>query len=162
MLMALDDAQIGACIQGEQIGACIQGEQINNLGFADDIVLIAETPEELQTLVNRVYESSSDYGLKINIAKTEMQVISKGKCDLSITINNNRLKQVEDFVYLGGTIADNGSSTNDIKTIIRKAGTAFNDSTAYGHPKISATTPKCNYIIHLFSLYCYIVQNHGR
>ena len=54
MLMALDDAQIGACIQGEQI---------NNLRFADDIVLIAETPEELQTLVNRVYESSSDYGL---------------------------------------------------------------------------------------------------
>ena len=123
MLMALDDAQIGACIQGEQI---------NNLRFADDIVLIAETPEELQTFVNRVYESSSDYGLKINIAKTEVQVISKGKCDLSITINNNRLKQVEDFVYLGGTIADNGSSTNDIKTRIRKAGQPFNDSTAYG------------------------------
>ena len=116
MLMALDDARIGACIQGEQI---------NNLRFADDIVLIAETPEELQTLVNRVYESSSDYGLKINIAKTEVQVISKGKCELSITINNSRLKQVEDFVYLGGTIADNGSSTNDIKTRIRKAGAAF-------------------------------------
>ena len=116
MLMALDDTRIGACIQGEQI---------NNLRFADDIVLIAETPEELQTLVNRVYESSSDYGLKINIAKTEVQVISKGKCELSITINNNRLKQVEVFVYLGGTIADNGSSTNDIKTRIRKAGAAF-------------------------------------
>ena len=58
MLMALDDTRIGACIQGEQI---------NNLRFADDIV-------------NRVYESSSDYGLKINIAKTEVQVISKGKC----------------------------------------------------------------------------------
>ena len=114
--MALDDIQIGACIQGEQI---------NNLRFKYDIVLIAESQEELQTLVNRVYKSSSDYGLKINIAKTEVQVISKGKCDLSITINNNRLKQVEDFVYLGGTIADNGSSTNDIKSRIRKAGAAF-------------------------------------
>ena len=82
MLMALDDAKIGACIQGEQI---------SNLRFADDIVLIEDTPEELQTLVNRVYKSSSDYGLKINIAKTEVQVIGKGKCDLSITMNNNRL-----------------------------------------------------------------------
>ena len=42
MLMASDDALIGACIQGEQI---------NNLRFADDVVLIAETPEELETLI---------------------------------------------------------------------------------------------------------------
>ena len=95
MLMALD---------GVQIGATIQGEQINNSSFVDGIVLIAKTPEELQTLVDRVYKSNSNYGIKIIIAKTEVQIISKGKCDLSISINSYRLKQVEDFVYLGGSV----------------------------------------------------------
>ena len=42
-----------------------------------------------------------------------------------------------------------------------KRGQPFNDSTAYGHPNLSATTLKCNYIKHLFSLYCCMVQNHG-
>ena len=66
-----------------------------------------------------------DLGLKVNIAKTEVQAISKSKCNLNIDIANDRLKQVEDFVYLGGKIAENGSSTGDIKNRIRKAGAAF-------------------------------------
>ena len=85
-----------------QIGAKIQGTCINNLRFADDIVLIAETPEELQTLVDKVSNASCDLGLKVNIAKTEVQVISKRKCNLDIDIANDRLKQVEDFVYRVG------------------------------------------------------------
>ena len=70
MLIPLEDTEIGATIQG-----C----RINNLRFADDIVLIAENPEDLQTLVDKVFRASSDYGLKINIQKTEVQVISKRK-----------------------------------------------------------------------------------
>jgi len=118
MLVALDDIKIGATLQG----TCI-----NNLRFADDIVLMAETPHELQQLVDKVYEASRAFGLKINIGKTEVQTISKGGKNLTINIhiNNDRLNQVDDFVYLGGTIANNGSSSNDIKTRIRKAGAAF-------------------------------------
>ena len=114
--MAMDEVQIGAKFKE----TCI-----NNLRFADDIVLIAETPEELQTLVDKVYKASCDIGLKVSIAKTEVQAISKSKCSLNIDIANDRLKQVEDFVYLGGKIAENGSSTSDIKNRIRKAGAAF-------------------------------------
>ena len=58
--------------------ACIQGEQISNLRCAEDIVLIAETPEDLQTLVDRFYKSIvTTTSSKTNIAKTEVQVISK-------------------------------------------------------------------------------------
>ena len=49
------------------IGANISGYTISNLRFADDIVLLAETPEELQTLVNSVQTASSNFGLKINM-----------------------------------------------------------------------------------------------
>ena len=116
MLIALEDTEIGATIQG-----C----HINNLRFADDIVLIAENPEDLQTLVDKVFTASSDYGLKINIQKTEVQVISKRKQIINININNNKLNQVENFVYLGGTIAEDGTCGEDIKTRVCKAGAAF-------------------------------------
>ena len=59
------------------IGAKIQGQLISNLRFADDIVILAESANGLQNLVDKVYENSSNLGLKINITKTEVQVIGK-------------------------------------------------------------------------------------
>ncbi len=63
-------------LHGIDIRANISGGLINNLRFADDIVLSAK---ELQTLVNRVQNAASTFGLKINISKTQVQVISKQK-----------------------------------------------------------------------------------
>ena len=99
--------------------------RINNLRFEHDIVLIAENSEDLQTLVDKVFRASSDYGLKINIQKAEVQVISKRKQTINININNNKLNQVENFVYLGGNIAEDGTCGEDVKTRVRKAGAAF-------------------------------------
>ena len=59
------------------IGAKIHGQLISNLRFADDIVILAESANDLQNLVDKVYENSSNLGLKINIAKTEVQVNGK-------------------------------------------------------------------------------------
>ena len=92
MLIALEDTEIGATTQ-----RC----HINNLRFADDIVLIAELPEDLQTLVDKVFKTSGDYGLKINVQKTEVRIISKRKQIININISNSKLNQVENFVYLG-------------------------------------------------------------
>ena len=84
MIMALDEIQIGACIQH------VQSEQINNLRFAEDIVLIAETPEELQALETEsenptVTMTSSN----INIAATEVHVTSKERLILASTQTTN-------------------------------------------------------------------------
>ena len=54
----------------------IQGQLVNNQRFADDIALLAESNEDLQTLVTAVY-TSTDMGLKINIGKTEVQVLNQ-------------------------------------------------------------------------------------
>ena len=108
-----------------EIGATIQGCRINNLRFADDIVLIAENPEDLQTFFDKLFTASSDYCLKINIQKTEVPVISKRKQIINININNNKLNQVENFVYLGGTIAEDGTCGEDIKARVCKAGAVF-------------------------------------
>ena len=103
------------------IGAKIQGQLISNLRFADDIVILAESANGLQNLVDKVYENSSNLGLKINIAKTEVQVIGKKENHIKININGTTLKQVENFIYLGGTISQKGSCTEDIKSRIGKA-----------------------------------------
>jgi hypothetical protein len=60
-------------------------------------------------------------GLKINISKTEVQVIGKQEVQLQININGTQLKQAEDFVYLGGTISQKGTCTKDVKSRIGKA-----------------------------------------
>ena len=74
------------------IGAKIQGQLISNLRFADDIVILAESANDLQNLVDKVYENSSNLGLKINIAKTEVQVIGKKENHIKININGTTLR----------------------------------------------------------------------
>ena len=103
------------------IGINVQGHLINNLRFADDIVLLTRSEKDLQSLVDNVHLWSSNFGLKINIAKTEVQVISKQQQDINITISGAKLVQVEKFVYLGGTITQSGKCTEDIKNRIGKA-----------------------------------------
>ncbi|XP_038050870.1 uncharacterized protein LOC119724021 [Patiria miniata] len=82
---------------------------------------MAESARGLQVLVDRVQDSSCNLGLKINIAKTEVQAISKKKIDLYITIGGTQLKQVEEFTYLGGKISESGTCTKDIQHRIGKA-----------------------------------------
>ncbi|XP_072037253.1 uncharacterized protein [Amphiura filiformis] len=85
---------------GTNIVVNIQEQVVNNLRFAEDIALIANSEEDLPTLVNLVHQSSSAFGLKINITKTEVQAISNKDTHLNITIDNNNLLQMEEFTYM--------------------------------------------------------------
>lgn len=112
-------------IHDTMIGVRVQGQLINNLRFADDIVLVADNDRDLQTLVVLVHQSSSNFGLKINITKTEVQAISKQPQLLNINIGGKQLKQVEKFTYLGGTISQTGSCSDEVQHRIGKAIGAF-------------------------------------
>ncbi|XP_072016827.1 uncharacterized protein [Amphiura filiformis] len=100
-------------IEDVSIGITIQGQLINNLRFADDIVLLVEI--NLQTLVDKVHNESMKFGLTINIAKTEVQVIGRETAKATISIGNSTLEQVESFIYLGGVITEKASNEKDIK-----------------------------------------------
>ena len=88
---------------------------INNLRFADDIVLLADSVEDLQTLVTNIHTVSRKFGLTINKGKTEVQMITKESKPMSVYIDEVQLKQVETFTYLGGVISENSTCTDDIK-----------------------------------------------
>ena len=109
------------------LGACMNGTIISNLRFADDIAILAESEEDLQTLVSEVFKTSSQLGLKISLTKTQVQVIGRDK--INIHLANHTLGQVKSFIYLG-QIDEVGTCQNDVK---RRIGLALEAMHAF-HP----------------------------
>src|SRR5688572_5890685 len=107
-------------------GFIIGGFNMNNTRFADDAILLAASKEKLQELLNKVAEASKRKGLSINIKKTECMVKSKKispKCELNL--DGSKIKQVENFIYLGSLITEDGRCDGEIKRRIALAKDAF-------------------------------------
>ena len=108
-------------------GINIGGTNINNIRYADDTVLIADTEEKLQGLVDNLNEGCNRYGLKINIGKTEVMGLTKRSEELpvNISLRGGTLNQVNSFRYLGSLVADDGRCDSDIRGRIGMAKTTF-------------------------------------
>ena len=109
-----------------QAGVKIAGRNINNLRYADDITLMAESEEELKSLLMKVKDESEKPGLKLNIQKTKIMASSP------ITqwqIDGETMKTVTDFIFLGSKITADGNHSYEIKRRLlleRKAMTNLN------------------------------------
>ena len=108
-------------------GLIVGGNIINNLRYADDTVLLAESATDLQNLVTIVKEKSEEVGLKMNIKKTKTMVISKRNTipELDIRIDGKAVEQVSSFTYLGQLVTEDGRSEKEIKRRIGLAKSAF-------------------------------------
>jgi len=102
---------------------------MNNIRYADDTVLLADTEQELQELLEKINNRSNIFGLDINIEKTKTMVISKTKEEtlLNIRIDGESLKQVSSFVYLGHIITEDGRCETEIKKRIGMAKNIFSN-----------------------------------
>ena len=94
-----------------QAGIKIAGRNINNLRYADDTTLIAES-EELKSLFMKVKEESEQLGLKLNIQKTK---IIASVPITSWEIDGETMETVTDFIFLGSKITANGDCSHEIK-----------------------------------------------
>ena len=92
-----------------QAGIKIAGRNVNNLGYADDTTLMAESEEELESLLMKVKEESEKVGLKLSIQKTK--IMSSGP----ITSWQIDGETVRDFIFLGSKITAEGDSSHEIK-----------------------------------------------
>ena len=90
----------------------IAGRNINNLRYADDNTLMAESEEELKSLLMKMKEKSEKVGLKLNIQKTEIMASSLIN---SWQIDAETMETVTDFIILGSKIAADGDSSHEIK-----------------------------------------------
>ena len=95
-----------------QAGIKIAGRNINNLRYADDTTLMAESEEELKCLLMKVKEESEKVGLKLNIQKTK--ITASGPIT-SWEIDGEKLETVSDFIFGGSKITADGDCSHEIK-----------------------------------------------
>ena len=88
------------------------GRNINNLRYADDSTLLAESKEELKSLLMKVKEESEKVGLKLNIQKTK--IMASGPIT-SWQIDGEAIETVRDFIFLGSKITADGDCSHEIK-----------------------------------------------
>ena len=93
-------------------GIKIAGKNINNLRYADDTTLMAESEEELKSLLMTVKEESEKVGLKLNIKKTK--IMASGPIT-SWEIDGETVETVSDFIFLGSKITVDGDCSHEIK-----------------------------------------------
>ena len=101
-----------AGLEETQTGIKIAGRNINNLRYADDTTLMAESEEELKSLLMKVKQRSEKLGLKLNIQKTK---IMASRPITSWQIVGEKVKTVADFIFLGSTITTDGDCSREIK-----------------------------------------------
>ena len=94
-----------------QAGIKIARRNINNLRYEDDTTLMAESEEELKSLLTKVKEESENVGLKLNIQKTK--IIASGPI-ISWQIDGKTMKTVIDFILGGSKITADGDCSHEI------------------------------------------------
>ena len=95
-----------------QAGIKIAGRNINNLGYADDTTLMAESEEKLKSLLMKVKEENEKVGLKLNIQKTK--IMASGPITLW-QIYGETVETVTDYIFLGSKITADNDSSHEIK-----------------------------------------------
>ncbi|KAF7251678.1 putative uncharacterized transposon-derived protein F52C9.6 [Varanus komodoensis] len=99
-------------LYAEHIMRKIAGRNINNLSYADDTTLMAESEVELKSLLTRVKEESTKVGLKLNIKKTKIMASDPLT---SWQIDGEEMEVVTDFIFLGSKITADGDCSQEIK-----------------------------------------------
>ena len=101
-----------AGLEETQAGIQIAGRSFNNLRYADDTTLMAESEEELKSLLKKVKEESGKVGLKLNIQK--MKIMASGPIS-SWEIDGETVETVSDFILGGSKITADGDCRHEIK-----------------------------------------------
>ena len=101
-----------AGLEEAQVGIKIVGRNINNLRYAADTTLMAESEEEIKSLLMKVKEESENVGLKLNIQKTK--IMASGPIT-SWQIDGETMETVTEFIFLVSNITADGDCSHEIK-----------------------------------------------
>ena len=104
-----------AGLEEVQAGIKIAWKNINNLRYADDTTLMAESEEELKSLLMKVKEESEKVDLNINIQKTKIMASSP---ITSWQIDRETVEKVSDFIFEGSKITADGDYSHEIKKML--------------------------------------------
>ena len=102
-------------LEEAQVGTKIAGRNINNLRYADETILMAESKEELKSLLMKVKEESEKAGLKLHIQNTKIMAIGP---ITSWRIDEETMETVTDFIFLGSKITAGVDCSYEIKRLL--------------------------------------------
>ena len=102
-------------LEETQAGIKIAGRNINNLRYADDTTFMAETEEELKSLLMKVKEESEKVGLKLSVQKTKIMAFNPIP---SWQVDGETMETVRNFIFLGSKITADGACIHEIKTCL--------------------------------------------
>ena len=100
-------------------------DALRKIMYADDLVIVAEHREELQVALEEWNDMFKKHGLKMNLDKTEVMWVGKQRDELNIRLEEKDIKQVKNFVYLGGNISENGRVDVEVRRRIQAGANAW-------------------------------------
>ncbi len=92
--------------------------------FADDIVLVAKSPEELESMLTNIHLASKPVGISMNLSKTKVMLIESATTS-TVTVDGNNIEKIDRYVYLGKTVTQAGDLLPEIKRRIALGCAAF-------------------------------------
>lgn len=122
------EAVFDEAMEDGDAGIKVNGTRINNIRYADDSVLLADSLEDLQKMMNHLNRASIKYGLKINTAKTKFMVVSRRKTpyeNARLIIDGTPLERVTKYKYLGSWLDDDWDNDREIRCRIEIARNHF-------------------------------------
>ena len=146
-------------------GFRIGGPVVNNLRYADDTVIIAESEEQLQRLVNVVMTKSEEKGLYLNSAMSFAMVFSKASRipTCNINVHGKILEQVHSLVYLGSQFTSDAKCEKEIRRRIGIAKSAFTSmSKVLTSRSIHDSSHQSVEMLYMCGQYCYMNVRHGQ
>ena len=94
-------------INWEDKGINIDGEHLSRLIFADGIVLVAKSPEELESMLTDIHLASKPVGLSINLSFTKV-MLNENATTFTVAVDDNTIEKVDRYVYIGKTVTQAG------------------------------------------------------
>ena len=146
-----------AGLEETQAGTKIAGRNINNLRYADDATLMAESEEELKSLLVKVKKEGEKVGLKLNIQKTK--IMASGPIT-SWEIDGETVETVSDFIFLGSKITADGDYNHEIKRhLLLGRNVLTNLDSIFKNRDITLPT-KVSLVNAMFFVFCVCVCGH--
>ena len=107
-------------------GLNINGQDITNIRYADDTIILAESEQQLQHMIDKLGATCEQYGMAMNVKKTKTMIVEKTpekQCE--VNVKGQRLTQVKQYKYLGTTIENTGKCKTEVANRINQAKIAF-------------------------------------
>ena len=106
-------------------GKVSEQEELKKILYADDLALVTDNKEDLPKTLQELSNAFGKHGLRMHLEKIEVMWIGEQEVDLHVVVDGKTVKHVNIFVYMGGTVYENGGSSKEIQRRVQAGEAAW-------------------------------------